>query len=130
MPCDDPQIATWMESGTPGIEAEWLPPNLALFRALAAMDAPPEIFLTIVGATDLSAAIAAVDRQIAAFEAAGITAEGDVDWETYLARVNDVAPEIVAAARGEASAAFTQESATALIRDAALIVVLWLHDSE
>ncbi len=125
-PCDDPQVNTWISGAAPGIEREWLPPHLALFRSFAAMDNPPDLFLSIVASTDLSLAVSAIDGEIIAFQANGILPEGNQTWEAYLGQVNAVAAEIAAAARGEPSTAFTQASARAYVLDAALITTLWL----
>ncbi len=127
-PCDDAGVNQWIQGATPGIEREWLPPNLALYRALATMDEPPQLFLDIVGDTDLTSAVASIDAQIASFEIGGLVAEGGLAWDDYLSQIADVAAQIVSAAAGEPDAAFPQDDATSYIVDAAVIVTLWLSD--
>lgn len=127
-PCDDPRVNDWIRGAAPGIEREWLPPNLALFRSFATMEEPPAVFRAIVADMNLSRAIGAIDGEIRAFQANGIRPEGGLTWEAYLAQVNGVAAEIAAAAAGEDGAVYTQESARAYVIDAAFITKLWLAD--
>ena len=127
-PCDDPQINEWIAGARPGMEREWLPPNLALFRAFAALEAPPQLFVDIVGDTDLAAAVATIDAKLDAFEAAGITAEGERTWDEYIAEVAEVAIDVAAAAGGATDTDFPPDIATEYVIDAGLITVLWLAD--
>jgi hypothetical protein len=127
-PCDDPQVNQWIAAALPGIEREWLPPNLALFRSLATMDEPPQIFIDITTDTDLTAIVAAIDAKIADFDAAGVQAEGGMAWDDYLAAVDDAAVDIVAAVAGDPNAPYTQDEATGYVVDAAVIVTLWFED--
>lgn len=128
--CSDPAVNEWIAAARPGIEREWLPPYLALYRSLAIMETPPDLFLQIIGETDLDIALAAIDVQIAALEAAGVLAEGREEWTDYLAIVDEATIDIVFAAAGGEGGPFAEDEATGFIIDAALIVTLWLADHE
>lgn len=127
-PCDDPTIVEWIATARPGMVTEWLPPNLALYRAFALMAEPPALFSQIVQETNLSLAVAAIDRQLALFDAGGLRAEGEMGWDEYIMQIADVAVEIAAAAAGAVGTEFDEETAVGFIADAALIVSLWLAD--
>jgi hypothetical protein len=127
-PCDDPIVGEWIEAARPGMMTEWLPPNLALYRAYALMAEPPLLFTQIVRETNLPLAVAVIDRQFAVFDAAGLLAEGEMGWDDYMLQIADVAVEIAAAADGAVGTEFDEETAVGFIADAALIVSLWLAD--
>lgn len=127
-PCDDPIVGEWIVAARPGMVTEWLPPNLALYRAYALMAEPPLLFTQIVRETNLSLAVAVIDRQFAVFDAAGLLAEGELSWDDYILQIADVAVEIAAAAGGAVGTEFDEETAVGFIADAALIVSLWLAD--
>ncbi|MHA1559407.1 MAG: hypothetical protein ACTSWI_01890 [Alphaproteobacteria bacterium] len=127
-PCDDPIVGQWIEAARPGMMTEWLPPNLALYRAYALMTEPPVLFSQIVQETNLLLALDAIDRQFAVFVATGLLAEGEMGWDDYILQIADVAVEIAAAADGAVGTEFDEETAIGFIVDAALIVSLWLAD--
>lgn len=129
-PCDDPAMNEWLDAARPGFAQEWLPPYLALYRALALLDAPPAEFVAIAGDIDQAEAVAAIDAEIAALTNRGIRAEGGGTLEDFVDEVEGIALDIVAAAAGDADAGFTQAEATAFITEAATIVGLWLQTEE
>lgn len=124
--CTDPTITTWIDGARPGIEREWLPPNLALFHAFAALEAPPLAFLAATEGVDVAGRVAAIDAALVDFASRGILPEGGGTWEAYLARVDEAAVAMAASLRGEPGGPFSADEAAAFIIEATLITGLWL----
>lgn len=127
--CDDEAMLEWIGGAQPGIETEWLPPNLALVRALALQDDPPAIFLDSAVDLDLAVAVAEIDALFAAFEAGGVTAEGAESWSSYAESMEEIATTLSAAINGE-NDFFTANEAQAFIVEATLITGMWLDDTQ
>lgn len=124
--CDDAAMNDWIDAARPGIETEWLPPNLALFKAMVELEPPPPMFLDLTSEADLGAAVAAIEAQFAAYEAAGVTPEGDAGWDAFLTSMHDVALAMAAAATFGGNDIFGEAEAQAIITEATLITTLWL----
>jgi hypothetical protein len=120
--CDDEEIALWIGAARPGIEREWLPPNLALFRAFATMIAPPLTFIAAINISDLAGAVAVIDAQFQAFERDGVLPEGGRSWNAYTACRGRPIMRSLSGGGG----VFTADEAAAFIVEAAVITTLWL----
>ncbi len=125
VPCDDPAVLAWVETARPGIEREWLPPNLALFRAFANMVSPPLTFLAATDVIDLAGAVAAIDAKFDELERDGVLPEGGATWDAFAVRVEDAAATITASLSRN-SGVYTPDEAAAFIVEAAIITTLWL----
>lgn len=118
-------MSAWFAQTREGIAQEWLPPYLALYRALADTETPVEVFLATALPADLPTSIAAIDDQIARWTAAGVTPEGNANWEDFLAEVGTVSGAMTEAIAGGESP-FSADQAAALAAEAGLIGRLWL----
>ena len=125
--CDDTAIVEWISGARPGIETEWLPPNLALVKALIELDSPPQSFIDLTADIELEAASATIDAQFVAFADAGIGPEGGGSWDAFFQSVGDVAEAMASAAIDGDNDVFSQNEATAFISDATEITLLWLE---
>lgn len=127
--CDDAAMRDWIDAARPGIETEWLPPYLALFKALAGLESPPAAFADAAAGIDADAAIAAIEDRFAAFAAADIAPEGGGNWDAFQAAMEDVARSIAAAVSG-GNDEFTAAEAQLYVVESAAITALWLESQE
>ena len=125
VPCDDAGVLAWVQTARPGIEREWLPPNLALFRAFANMVSPPLTFLAATDVIDLAGAVATIDAKFDELERDGVLPEGGTTWDAFAIRVEDAAATMTASLSRN-SGVYTPDEAAAFIVEAAIITTLWL----
>jgi len=123
--CDDPTMVEFLATARPGIEREWLPQHLALFHALAGIDRMPMAFLATALPIEFEPAIAIIEQQFAAWQAAGIQLEGAASYDEYLAAVRDFAIILTQTLNGIATE-FTPDEAAATVAEAGLVGRLWL----
>ena len=129
-PCDDEGMNQWLDAALPGVETEWLPPNLAMFRGLAAMEPRLPQFEDAATGMDVEAAIAEIEAQFAAFTAEGIEPEGDPGWETFQQSIDLIAVELADAIVNGDNDTFMQAEAETILIEATEIARLWLADRE
>jgi hypothetical protein len=126
--CDDDAMTAWIEAARPGVEREYLPHFLAAYRALAMMESPPSVFLAAAPRHDYYEAVTAIDDKIAALDAAGVRAEGGVEWDKFMSRTGEAVAAMagtLVSGEGDWQGA-TPDQAAAYMVDAGVVTELWL----
>ncbi|GJL95623.1 MAG: hypothetical protein DHS20C05_20280 [Hyphococcus sp.] len=130
MACDDGTMTTWINAARRGFDSEFLPPYLVIYRTLAEHDARPQVFDATSLRLDYAPAIEAINKKLAALEAAGAVPDGGQPWPDFIARTEKGAETILEALAGEGeNERYTPDRAAAFIAQTALITELWLQDS-
>jgi len=130
--CDSELLNAWIEAAQEGFDAEYLPPYLVVYRALARMDEPPAAFTAVTLRLDYAPAIDAIGSHLDAMAASGRPAEGGKPWPEFIARTEAFALEFAARLEDEGDVAdsrYSRGEAAGWLAQSALVTELWLDDA-